>query len=154
MLPCQDQMAETPHSSIARAEDETLASERPTILFVEDDRMLRHAISTMLRIKGFSVLEASDGSIALDAIRTQKEHIDVLLLDISLPGASSREVYEEARRLRPNLHLIITSAYSKEMAEASLGRTVERFLRKPFGVRDFIKMIREIPVPDRAGSVA
>jgi two-component system, cell cycle sensor histidine kinase and response regulator CckA len=153
MLPCEDQMAETPHSSIARAEDETLASGRATILFVEDDRMLRHAISTMLRIKGFSVLEANDGSIALDAIRTQKD-IDVLLLDISLPGASSREVYEEARRLRPNLHLIITSAYSKEMAEASLGRTVERFLRKPFGVRDLIKMIREFSVPDRAGSVA
>ena len=143
-------MAEVPHSGNARVKDETPASRLATILFVEDDRMLRHAISTMLRMKGFSVLEASDGSVALDVIRGQKEHIDVLLLDIGLPGTSSREVYEEARRLRPGLHLIITSAYTKEMAEEFLGRTVERFLRKPFGIRDFIGMIRGISPPDPA----
>lgn len=150
MLPFEEQKVEVRRSVTALAADETLASLRAAILFVEDDRILRHAISTMLRMKGFSVLEASDGSVALDVIRTQKVHFDVLLLDISLPGASSREVYEEARRLRPELHVIITSAHSKEMAEASLGGAVERFLRKPFGISDFIEMIREISPPGQA----
>ena len=63
---------------------------------------------------------------------------------------SSREVYEEATRLRPELQVIVTSAYSKEMAAASLGGTVERFLRKPFSVRELIEMIREISPPDHA----
>ena len=75
----------------------------------------------MLRKKGLSVLEASDGSAALDVIRAQKDDIDVLLMDITLPGASSREVYEEAKRLRPDLPVIVTSANSEEIAAALVG---------------------------------
>ena len=76
-------------------------------------------------------------------IRAHKDDIDVLLLDITLPGASSREIYEEAKRLRPDLPVIVTSAKSKEMAAASLATEIERFLRKPFSLGDLIDIIRE-----------
>ena len=114
------------------------------ILVVEDEDLLRQAVSKMLRKKGLSVLEASDGSAALDVIRARKDEIDVLLLDITLPGASSREVYEEARRLRPDLPVIVTSAKSEEMAAASLATGIERFLRKPFSLGHLTDMIRQI----------
>jgi len=126
----------------APAEDKMPASRGATILFVEDDRMLRQALSTMLRTKDFTVLEASDGFIALDVIRLQKEEIDVVILDISLPGAPSHEVYQEVERLKPGFPVIVTSAYSKSTAAASLGRKVEYFLRKPFKVQELIEMIR------------
>jgi DNA-binding response OmpR family regulator len=95
----------------------------------------------MLRKKGLSVLEASDGSTALSLIRSRKDEIGMLLLDTTLPGASSREVYEEARRLRPDMPVIITSAKSKGMAEASLGTGVERFIRKPFPIGLLTEMV-------------
>jgi len=85
----------------------------------------------------------------LDVIRAQREHIDVLLLDTILPGTPSREVYDEAALLRPGLTIIAMSAYSKEMATASLGRTMVRFLRKPFSVHELIEMIREDSLPQR-----
>ena len=96
----------------------------------------------MLRKRGFSVIEASDGFAASDLIRAQNDHIDLLLLDITLPGASSREVYEEAKRLRSGMPVIMTSAKSEETAAASLGWRVERFLRKPFRLDDLVHMIR------------
>ncbi len=59
--------------------------------------------------------QASDGSSALELIRTSPRiAIDAMLLDVTLPGASCREVLEEAERLRPDLVTILTSAYSHE----------------------------------------
>ena len=111
---------------------------------MDDEDLLRQAVSKMLRKKGLSVIEASDGSGALDVIRAQNDHIDVLLLDVTLPGASSREVYEEAKRLRPGMPVIVTSAKTEEMAAASLATSIERFLRKPFRLADLLDMIREV----------
>jgi signal transduction histidine kinase len=143
MLPCEKQMVAASHSAPARAEDETLAARGTTILVVEDESLLRQGVSKMLRKNGLSVLEASDGSAALEVIRAQKDDIDVLFMDITIPGASSREVYEEAKRLRPDLPVIVTSAKSEAIAAASLGTGIERFLRKPFSLGDLINIIRE-----------
>ena len=97
----------------------------------------------MLRMQSLSVIGGSDGNEALDALRLQKGAIDLFILDITLSGATSRELYEEARRLRPDLPLIVTSAKSEEMAAASLNRGIEHFLRKPFGLADLIDNVRE-----------
>jgi len=150
LLPYEKQMIEATPRATAPAGNETLPSRSKTILVIEDEPMFRRAISTMLRMKGFSVLEASDGSVALDAIRAQKEHIDAVLLDINLPGVASREVYNEITRLRPAITVIVTSAYSKEMAATSLDTKVERFLRKPFSIHELIEMIEGDSSPDRA----
>jgi two-component system, cell cycle sensor histidine kinase and response regulator CckA len=143
MLPCEKQIVAASHSAPARTEHETLATRGTTILVVEDESLLRQGVSKMLRKNGLSVLEASDGSAALEVIRAQKEDIDVLLMDITIPGASSREVYEETKRLRPDLPVIVTSAKSEAIAAASLGTGIERFLRKPFSLGDLIDIIRE-----------
>ncbi len=145
MLPYKEE----PPPVTAPIEDKTPASRSVTILLVEDDRMLRQALSTMLRMKNFTVLEADEGSVALEAIGRDKDNIDVMLLDISLPGTPSHEVYEEAVRLKPGLPVIVTSAHSKATAVASLGRPVAWFLRKPFKVRELIEMILEVSLPQR-----
>jgi two-component system, cell cycle sensor histidine kinase and response regulator CckA len=145
LLPSEATVATATPSRIAGSGGETLASRGLTVLIVEDEELLRDAVSKMLRMRGMSVIEASDGLAALNMIRGSKveHHIDVLFLDITLPGASSREVYEEARRLRPGLPVIVTSAKSKEAAAASLATEVERFLRKPFSLGDLVDMIRQ-----------
>jgi two-component system cell cycle sensor histidine kinase/response regulator CckA len=114
-----------------------------TILVLEDEDVVRQGVSKMLRRTGLSVLEASDGSAALDVMRARKDDIDVLLLDITLPGTSSREVYDEARRLRPDLRVIVTSAHSRETASSSLAERIDYFIRKPFSLGDLIDMVRQ-----------
>jgi two-component system CheB/CheR fusion protein len=143
LLPGVEPLAQAAPSTISRTEEQNLRSGEATVLLVEDETSLRVAVTKMLRKKGFSVFEASDGSAALDLIRGHKNHIDVLLLDVTLPGVTSGEVLVEAKRLRPRMTAIVTSAHSRDVAAASLGGTIEHFIRKPFRVGDLIDMIRE-----------
>jgi len=142
LLPCVKETAQLSRGAIPPIAEGTSGSRKATILVVEDEDLLRQAASKMLYKKGYFVLEARDGTTALDLIRAHNESIDVLLLDVTLPGASSREVLEEARRLKPGLSVIVTSANSEEMANATLACKVERFIRKPFGLDDLIGLVR------------
>ena len=143
LLPCAKDATPVGGSAVLRTEEQSLPRLEATVLVVEDEEPLRHAVSKMLRKKGCSVIEASEGNAALDWIRAYQDRIDVLLLDITLPGASSREIFEEAKRLRSDARIIVTSAYSREMAAASLAGKVERFIRKPFALDDLVDLIGE-----------
>jgi DNA-binding response OmpR family regulator len=113
-------------------------------LVVEDEDSLRQAASKLLRKHGFSVIQARDGSVALYEIRAQHNPIDVLLLDVTLPGTPSREVLSEARRLRPEIRVIATSAYTEETTAASLAGITERFIRKPYRFADLMDSIQAV----------
>ena len=69
--------------------------------------------------------------------------IDVLLLDITLPRTPSGEVLQEATRLRPDMSVIVTSAYSQDLAEEKLGGNVHCFVRKPYRLQDLLQLVRQ-----------
>jgi PAS domain S-box-containing protein len=152
LLPCAGTTSKAIRGQISEIGQPAQTSEPTTVLVVEDETAMRQAVSKMLCKHGFSVIEARDGSAALDTIRGQKEPIDVLFLDITLPGASSREVSKEARRLRPDMRVIVTSAYTEEMAGASLQSTIEHFIRKPYRLDDLVGLIRRTHPGPRAAS--
>ncbi len=109
-----------------------------TVLIVEDEDILRAAVSKALRKRGFSVIEASNGGAALESLRV-RDDVQVMLLDVTLPGMSSREIYETVKRIQPNLKVIFTSAYGREMVDAALnGLSVEHFIRKPFQLNELV----------------
>jgi CheY-like chemotaxis protein len=112
-----------------------------SILIVEDEAPLLQGVAKMLRKMGTSVIEAPDGSAALDVIRNRQCPLDVVVLDITIPGASSREVFQEAMRLRPEMKVIITSAYTEAMAAASLQGPIQQFLRKPYRLGELVDLI-------------
>jgi DNA-binding NarL/FixJ family response regulator len=67
-----------------------------------------------------------------------------MLLDMTIPGISSREVLEEVGRTRPAVKVILTSAYSREMASQSLDTVqVKGFIRKPFQFGDLMQLLSE-----------
>jgi PAS domain S-box-containing protein len=113
-----------------------------TILVAEDEDSLRKPISKLMRNTGFTVIEARDGVAALEAILDHKSHIDILLLDVTLPGTPSGEIFETAKRVRPEMCVIITSAYTRKLAEEKLRGRIERFLRKPYRLNDLIGLVR------------
>jgi DNA-binding NtrC family response regulator len=80
----------------------------------------------------------------LDAIRSQRNRIDLVVLDITLPGASSREVFEEGLRLRPEVPVIVTSAYSADVAAVRLQAPLRYFLRKPYRMADLEALIQTV----------
>lgn len=115
-----------------------------TILVVEDELPLQLAVSKVLRRKGLSVIGASDGSAAIETMQAHGGVIDLLLLDVTLPGRSSREVVEEAQRVRPEMKVIVTSAYGKEAVSASFeSLPVYGFIRKPFHLDELMALLQD-----------
>jgi two-component system CheB/CheR fusion protein len=144
LLRCAEPTAQPAGRSISREPRKELPSRETAVLVVEDEDLLRQGVSKMLHKIGLSVFEAVDGSAALDLIGAHKDEIDILFLDITLPGASSRQVFEEAKRVRPDLKVIATSAYSEEMAATTLAGKADLFLRKPYRLGDLVDSIREL----------
>jgi CheY-like chemotaxis protein len=143
-LPCLGKTAQKTSKPAAPVVAEKGVSKAGTILVVEDEDLLRLAVAKALTKRGFAVLEACDGSMGMELIRAHKNDIDVVLLDVTLPGLPSREIFEEARRIRPELKVILTSAYGKETVAGSFaGLPVERFIRKPFQLAELVAVLQD-----------
>jgi CheY-like chemotaxis protein len=143
-LPCTGEPSNPDGSAAVAASDERMSATAGTVLLVEDEDMLRHALSKMLRKHGFSVIEAGNGSAALDLVRSYRNSIEVILLDLTIPGAPSSEVVAEAQRIQPGIKVILMSAYSRGMAPVSLNvPEVKGFIRKPFQTRDLVQLLRD-----------
>jgi DNA-binding NtrC family response regulator len=96
----------------------------------------------MLRKTGFEVFEAADGSSAIDLLRSVGGKTDVILLDITMPGASSDEIVAQAANTNPDIRVILTSAHSQEIAGEMSHPQIRSFIRKPFRFDDLLKRLR------------
>ncbi len=144
-LPCAAEGALEVRRAAVAAPAESAPRTTGAVLLVEDEDGLRIAVSKMLGKRGFSVIEACDGSVAIDVLRSKKSEIDVILLDMTIPGIPSREVIAEAQRIRPNVKVILTTAYSREMAARSFkAPQVKGFIRKPYQVGDLVHLLKDV----------
>src|ERR1700753_638302 len=75
-----------------------------TILIVEDDTALRHSLSTMLRVLGFETFEAQSGELGLAELRNHK--MELVLLDLNMPGMGGIAACEKIRAAHPRLPII------------------------------------------------
>jgi len=97
----------------------------------------------MLRKDGFEAFEAADGYSAIDLLHANGGRIDVILLDVTLPGASSLDVIAEAAKVRPEIRVVLTSAYSEEMVRDCISAPqICSFIRKPFQLGDLSRTIQ------------
>jgi len=145
LLPCVGETAQSTHDAVTWASEKKHRPRSGIVLVVEDEETLRLPVSKMLVSNGYGVIEAGDGSSALEQVRAHKDEIDVMLLDVTLPGVSSREVLDEARRVCPKLRVILTSAYSRPTIEASFaGLGIDRFIRKPFQIVGLLALLQDV----------
>jgi CheY-like chemotaxis protein/two-component sensor histidine kinase len=136
-----------PAKTICPAPEQVRRAERVSIggtaLVVEDENTLRAAVARMLRSIGFEVLEAADGTTAIDLLRSGSR-IDVMLLDMSLPGRSSREVLAASGGFQPALKVVLTSAYPEELVRGALDAVPTcHFIRKPFRLRALSETLQD-----------
>ena len=143
LLPSEGTAARRISDTVAVTQEELRRSPQATLLVVEDEVPLRFAVRKMLGREGFTVLEAADGSEAVALLRSTAARIDLLLLDMTIPGCSSPEVLREAVERWPQVRVILTSAYSEEMVKGSLSAPqVCGFVRKPFQLGALLSALR------------
>ena len=144
MLPVVKQQTGPASHTLAGDQVTTSAFREATILVVEDEDLLREAIAKMLRKAGFDAHEAADGSAAIELLRAKGAQIDLILLDLTIPGASGPEVVTQAVKVRPDVRVVLTSAYGREMIGGSLkSPQVRDFIRKPFRIEDLVSTLRK-----------
>jgi PAS domain S-box-containing protein len=142
-LPCTKSTVPTKVEATPPNGARAMQPARATLLVVEDEGTLRYPIVKMFRKTGFEVFEAADGTSALDLVNIHWGKIDAILLDMTIPGASSHEIVTAAAALRPDIRVILTSAYSKEMIESSMGAPqIRAFIRKPFQLEELVNTVR------------
>jgi PAS domain S-box-containing protein len=142
LLPCAEAEAGADGEAMPGAEELVLLPHHGTVLVVEDEGHLRQAVVKMLRKSGLEVLEAADGATARDLLRADGTRIDVILLDMTIPGASSQEIVTEATNVRSNIRVILTSAYSQETVAAAMSSPqIRGFVRKPFQLGELLKTL-------------
>jgi CheY-like chemotaxis protein len=137
-----DEISNREHSTnSSRVADDFPAA---TVLVIEDDESLRVSVSKILRKRGFFVIEAGDGNAALDLFRPRAARIDVVLLDLTLPGKSGRALLYEIQRIRPDVKVVVTSAYPREHVHNSLdGLQFWSYIQKPYQVIELEKELRK-----------
>jgi CheY-like chemotaxis protein len=147
LLPSAETTADAIIDPVSSGDEPAQQPHRFTVLVVEDEDPLRQAVVKILRREGFEVYEASNGSAAIDRLRADGGKVDLILLDMTVPGASSPEVVAEAARVRPDIKVIVTSAYSREMIMDKMRASqIYGFIRKPFRLGDLMKMLQDVVV--------
>jgi two-component system cell cycle sensor histidine kinase/response regulator CckA len=143
LLPCTSQPARDTRDAAVTASSDGAGNVAATILVIEDEDPLRLAVSKMLRKEGFSTIEAADGSNGVDLFRASALDIDVVLLDVTLPGLSGREVLSEVRRIPPDVKVILTTAYSQDSTLAAVGgQEPWLYIRKPYQLSQLADLLR------------
>ena len=113
------------------------------VLVVDDDRTLRHALVTLLHDAGYRTDQAGDGPEALRKLQAQ--HVDVMLLDIGLPGMSGLDVLAEARRVQtPPRVVMMTADDTPETLLQSFRGQAHLFVRKPFAPKRIVEVVNDV----------
>ena len=116
-----------------------------TILVVDDDdAVLKLGEDILLRF-GYRVLTAGSGEEALALFSDTKDAIDLIILDLNMPGMGGLKCLQEIRNIDSKAKILIASGYSPNGSVLEIiGEDTRRFIGKPFQVRDLLKKVRDI----------
>ena len=129
---------------IERFAEEVIKGNR-TILFIDDEEIVRDACKHMLEAIGYRVLTAGNGKEALEIYREYSSRIDIILLDMIMPGMNGSEVYDRITGINPNAKIILATGYSIDgQATEILERGCDGFIQKPFRLKDLHKKIIKV----------
>jgi len=127
-----------------RAAEEVLKGTE-TVLLVDDEVIFTDVSSQMLEKLGYEILTARNGKEAVNIYKENKEKIDMVILDMIMPGMSGGEVYNKLKEINPGIKVLLSSGYSiNGQAKEILERGCSGFLQKPFSIKKLSQKIREI----------
>jgi two-component system cell cycle sensor histidine kinase/response regulator CckA len=116
-----------------------------TILVAEDDAQVRELTKEVLEGFGYKVMEATDGDDATKIFNENKDKIQLLFLDVIMPKKNGKEVYDEIKKVRPDIKAIFTSGYDADIIHKKgiLEEGLD-FITKPILPDELLRMVREV----------
>jgi two-component system cell cycle sensor histidine kinase/response regulator CckA len=119
-----------------------------TILLVEDEEGLRSLNARGLRSRGYSVIEASNGIEAMEALEQKNGAVDLVVSDVVMPEMDGPTLLKTMRGRNPDLKIIFVSGYAEDAFEKSLPENQQfAFLPKPFTLSQLVAAVKETMAP-------
>jgi two-component system cell cycle sensor histidine kinase/response regulator CckA len=151
---------ETGKVEIFEAEPEALpAAQNSTVLVVEDEDTIRELVGGILKREGLKVLEAPDGRKALEVLQHPPRPIDLVILDMVMPGLKGEGVLTRLRELGIDVEVVVSSGFMNEGQREKLKNWgINAFLDKPYREADVLSLVRKLlargpkPVADKKAS--
>jgi len=121
------------------------AKGKETILLVDDEQMILDVGKRLLEKIGYRVLTAESGQAGVDIYQARSAEIDLVILDMIMPGLGGSETFDRLQALDPTVPVLLASGYSEGgKAEEILKRGCRGFLQKPFTPEALARKVREV----------
>jgi PAS domain S-box-containing protein len=116
-----------------------------TILLVDDEQMILEVGKGMLETLGYTVLASGGGREAIEIYAGNHEKIDLVVLDLVMPGMSGRETFEQLKSINPGVRVLLSSGFSIDtLAKEMLEHGCDGFIQKPLFIEEFSQEIAKI----------
>jgi PAS domain S-box-containing protein len=114
-----------------------------TVLVVDDEQIVRDLARFSLERQGYDVLLAEDGRSAIEILRAERDRVQLVVLDLSMPGLSGEETLPLLRNVKPDLNVIVSSGYSEaEALRVFGGASVSGFIQKPYTAQALAREVK------------
>lgn len=124
--------------------EEILARGEGLILIVDDEAPMREVAGAILRELGYTTLIAEGGDQALNIFRERYKEIDMVLLDVIMPGRSGRQVYADMKKIDPDVRVLFASGYWQDDENQDLSTLDDtHFIQKPYTLTGIAEAIRK-----------
>jgi len=115
------------------------------ILLIDDEKMILDVGRELLEELGYTVLSALSGREALDIFQKNSDKIDLVIMDMIMPGMGGGETFDRLRAINPNIKVLLSSGYSVNgQASKILHRGCDGFIQKPFNLNQLAEKIGKI----------
>jgi two-component system, cell cycle sensor histidine kinase and response regulator CckA len=116
-----------------------------TILIIDDENSVRQAAEEIIKGIGYKVITASSGNEGIDIYKSQKDDIDVVMLDMVMPEMGGEQTFHALKRIDPEVKVLLASGYTAmDKAARILDQGVAGYIQKPFGVKSLSQKLREV----------
>lgn len=115
------------------------------VLLVDDEEMVLDVGARMLEKMGYQVISATDGQKAIDIFKNRSKKIDLVILDMIMPGLDGEQVFYALKKIDPEIRVLLASGYSVDgQAEELIRQGCNGYIQKPFSLRQLSRKVKEI----------
>jgi two-component system cell cycle sensor histidine kinase/response regulator CckA len=116
-----------------------------TILLVDDETSIRDFASRVLLKFGYTPLNAASGEEALEIYSNRRDEIDLVVIDLGMPGMGGHKCVKELMKINPDLKIIIASGYSiNGQVKDTLEAGAKGFVGKPYQIHELLRQVRDV----------
>lgn len=144
-IPCFDDERELENAELPLLQGGKSREGIETIFIVDDEEVVRRLAGKILEKSGYTTLKAADGKSGLQIYRDRYREIALVLLDISMPELSGKDIFIEMKRINPEVKVIVCSGFGQDKRVSDLKEMgIKGFLQKPYSLEELRTIVKRV----------